>query len=115
MVHIWNRIRQKFYNGLCSPLCDFRGFQFFPFFVHYFQKEIIFRIRIVDHREETVIDPVGIGNDVAFSSLAEDLSQPDDREYPTVNDILQNGARTNGRQLVDIPDQYQTHVFRYSL
>ena len=58
---------------------------------------------------------MGIGNDVALCGLTEDLSQPDDREHPAVDDVLQNGTRTNGRQLVDIPDQYQTHVFRHSL
>ena len=62
----------------------------FPLFLSIIsKKEIFFGIRIVDHRKETVIDPVGIGNDVALCGLTEDLSQPDDREHPAVDDVLQ--------------------------
>ena len=82
--------------------------------LHIHEEEIAFGA-VPDIRHFACVDPVRVHNDPAFGSLPEDPCKADDRKAVRFNDVPQDISRTDAGQLVNVPDQDQSHGIRDGL
>ena len=69
--------------------------------------EVAVALRLGEIRHVALVDPMRAGDDTALGRLPEHLGQPHDRYRPRGDNIGQDLARSDGRQLVDIANDQQ--------
>ena len=62
-----------------------------------------------------LVDPVGVDDDEAVLLLPEDLVQPDDVDRPRLDDVVEQVARADRRELVLVADEDEAHPRRDGL
>ena len=75
------------------------------------EEEIAFLWRIED-LQAAVVDAVGVGDDEAVLGLPEDFGEPHDRHRLRFDQVVQEVAGADRRQLIDVADEHDGRTLR---